>query len=966
MKKLSVLLLLLTAQLIFAGNLLKNSQFDDTDLYCDMLFKAARGKFKVEHFIEDRTWNKCVRVETTGYRLHQGHRHLAASLIFGKNGENKGFPVQGGQTYDFSFDLKGNIQVSLWVCTFDKAVNIKSKEQGKALRPIPKTAQGEVNSWTRVKGSFKVPADSRFAVLEIKLWADSSRQNHIPEPGSYFMVDNIEIKARKNLITAAAADNIPAAAARPALTVPWNGKAAFNCKKPKISGIELPLQISDDDRNITIAATFPAAGKTCVPVKNNGKNLWNTDDVLDIFFAPVKNDRAYSQFALASGGGRYQATGNQPVDYARWSGKVTSQNHQRNFTVTIPWKMLGFASRPARGTILPVNIGIRLNGQSYSFSPIKLGFNDLPNFGNIIFGSLEDYKNLTAQQLKKDAPEKLLKDIAAWQRDASQALPEAIAQAQDLRSRIASAKLGSAPFLTARLPVTGSFFAPLEITPEQLLNHPVQLRGARNEKLHLPLAIVNRTQQIGAYRVIVHQDASSVRHVETMSLDNGFPVGNITFREVLQVKDSDGKSPGMIFDPLPRMNEAQTITIAPNSTAAVWLEFDLNNVPAGKYAGFIRVIPLMETADFSKKDAPRSSIRDYPLNVEVLPITLPPPMDLAMFQQPINQDYLNKSCELGQPRQLISGYAFKFKYDAQGNIIDAAAPLADQIIEKVKKYYDNGPAWVKRRYMIGYSIYNTFKKINLPKSIKPFTPEWEKCWRNHVRAMMDICRKHHIDKDMLYAEIADEPHGEQFKEYLAAARIAHAAEPSLRLTMTWGTVKFGVTAEMAAQFDPYVNEQMYWWGLLNEPEFMRQLKNYRKRPGVTTAIYECSTSIRENLHSYFRLHPWRTRHHNFEAMGFYCWTNNLFGLHSAADWRTVLTGALTYRSGDKCIPSVRLYALAAGTNDMRYYDALKAMQEHPDIQKFLRETTARTIQQSHDPTLPDKFKDEAIKILLKK
>ena len=109
MKKLSVLLLLLTAQLIFAGNLLKNSQFDNTDLYCDMLFKAARGKFKVEHFIEDRTWNKACRIEyIKPYKKGNDPESCFLSILWSAE-KNGGVKVKPNTRYRFSMSVKGNV-----------------------------------------------------------------------------------------------------------------------------------------------------------------------------------------------------------------------------------------------------------------------------------------------------------------------------------------------------------------------------------------------------------------------------------------------------------------------------------------------------------------------------------------------------------------------------------------------------------------------------------------------------------------------------------------------------------------------------------------------------------------------------------------------------------------------------------------------------------------------------------------
>ena len=961
------LLLLLIAAFAFTfafggENLLKNGDFNGSDFLTDISCQMSNGKFKMELYTEDFTWNKCARMEVLEYKEISGRKTLSGALLFGKDKGLRGFPVNPDAEYDFSFDLKGKLSVSLWVYLSDKPFGPKDK--GKGIRPKPLTAIGEKDSWTRVKGSFKTEANAKYALFSIMLWADSKQQRSIPAIGNYVLIDNVTITPRKNLLSSEAFKEDGRAQMRPVLTVPYKGQLLFNDRHDKLPPLCLPVEISSSPENISISVTLPPAGADLKPVTKNGENLWR-EDVLDLFFEPVTRDRAYSQFAISSGGGRYIGNGRKLDDFTSWNGKVTPVKDGRMMSITVPWTLLGYESIPKAGTALGINIGIMYNRNTYSYAPVKLGFSDLPNFGRIIFGSINDFQKSAATQLEKEGLEAFSGEIKAFAENQTEDATELYAAYEGLRNKIENAKLGTAPFLTARLSNMGEYFAPLSIGKEQLITDTIKLRGARNEKLCLPIAILNRTAKIASYRIIVHADASNQYTPEMTGLDKAFPPENIVYREIVPVKDSNGNAPGAIYDALPRMNEAQVITVPPNDCGAIWLEFDCDKVPCDTYKGHIRVIPLMEMAEFPKKEVSKSKIKDHPLELQVLPITLPPPLQLDMFSQRINENYFRRLCELGSPRMLISAYAFKFQYDDNGNITYDEAPLAKDLIADLRRYFQNAPSWVEPRFIVAYSFYGIFKKINLPKSIKPLTPAWENCWRNHVRAIMKVCRENGIEDGRLWAELVDEPRGEFFEEYLAAARIAHEAEPGLKLTMTWGHVKFGMTPKLAAAFDPYITEQMYWWGHLSNDDFMHQRDEYLKRPGTSSSIYECSTSLRAPLHSYFRLHPWKTRVYGFDRMGFYTFTNHLFGVHTGPDWRLALTGGIVYRAGDACIPSVRFYALKEGMTDIRYYDALKALPNRPDVSKFLKDASKKVMDNAYDTTLPDWFKEQAINLLLK-
>ena len=897
-----------------------------------------------------------------GDRRIQGKRRKKRAVLrsdFRKNGKNCGVPVKPDTRYKFSLDLKGMRGVGFWVLEFDAPTGYFWK--GKAIRPLPKGAAASPNAWTRVNGSFKTGPKTRFIGLKVQFWADSSQMKTMPSIGDHVMIDNIRIEEQKSLETAVPSADVPAAVPRPALTLPAETVLVLPQRENPAVTLKLPVRITCDDKGIVFTAELPPARSGLVPVRENGGKLWK-EDVVEFFFAPPKKDRLYTQFAMSSGGGRYRSTGKPDGQFDRWSGKTATVNGRRICTMNIPWELIGYPSQPAPGTALGINIGIFLNKKNYAYAPVKTSFSDVDNFASIIFGSREDYLKRETALLKKDAPKALLKDIEKLEKSGEKDPGKLIAEAQTLRRKIQSARMGKAPFLTARLPVTWQYTAPVAVNPEHLIREKISLTAAGNEIVMLPLAILNRTGKTAAYRVIVHADAKNFTSAERTGLGNGYPAGNITFREALPVKDSEADHPGIIYDPLPKMNEAHVIVVAPRETGIVWLEFDCGGINPGNYPGSVRIIPLSEPAQFTKGNY-KGQMRDYPLNVEVLPFKLPPPRPQNMFQQVVSREYFLMTCRLGSPALSVNTWNFRFKFDKQGNLTDGSSPAAVNAFEAAKAMFADAPAGVKPRYKVGASMYKIFKKICLPKEIKVFSPEWENCWRNYLKAFRKLTDGCGIPPAQIEIELVDEPQIQFEKEYFAMTKIAAETLPDAHFSMTWGPANFGFSAEKIAPFVPYIRQHNFHHYLLNDPAIIALLRKIQANKKLVTSVYECSTNIRELLHTYFRLHPWNARINHFDCLGFYTFTQTNWGRPGASDWKRTLQGAITYRSDDHCIPSIRMYALLQGVTDVRYWDALLPYQNDPETAAFLKNAPAEVLRNRHDSEQPDRFRAEAVKLL---
>ena len=192
MKKIMFALLLSAGLLSQADpNLLQNGDFNGDNFLSDILILQDYGKVKVFHFTENQTWNRCIKMEISGFKQTGARKQISTSLLFGKTGSSCGVQVQPDTWYRFRLDLKGNRGVSLWAVMFDSSTSQIWK--GESVRLTPPTATPTPNSWTVFRGYFKTGPKTKFASLKLVFEADSQKMKKIPEVGDYIMIDNIRI-----------------------------------------------------------------------------------------------------------------------------------------------------------------------------------------------------------------------------------------------------------------------------------------------------------------------------------------------------------------------------------------------------------------------------------------------------------------------------------------------------------------------------------------------------------------------------------------------------------------------------------------------------------------------------------------------------------------------------------------------------------------------------------------------------
>ncbi|MBE6367215.1 MAG: hypothetical protein E7052_04825 [Lentisphaerae bacterium] len=962
---------MLLSHLAAAENLLANGDFNGKELQQELSLINQHGAIKLIDFTEDMTWNKCLKAEVASVRtLKDGTQLLTAEIVFGKNA----LPVEPATLYNFSFDVKGGLLLSMFVYCDQAPVKNIAVKAAKIIRPQPRSVKGDAQNWSTVKGFFKTPSDTRYIRFVIRFWANSKTQRRVTvRPGDHILLDNVKLEKKSTLDSISLAS--PAAKEKrkvnaylaedsvktslPFLPRPWLKN------KPELP-VELKWQRQGENMHFTLSIKDIHPNQV-TGVAENGLSIWQ-DNVAEIFFAPVDGSGRFYQFACSASGGRYRGiNGKAQGEFDRWQASAEKVDGKIIYDFTIPFALFTDAGYMPDGSLIKFNIGFKYNKVDYSFMPVTTGFSELGKFALMNFGSIQSYQTKAAAELKNNVPEKLISEINAFAGKKFDNIAQAIQAAETLQNKIRHEKMGSAPFVAAVMPLAGDFSYPLEIGLENIITQPIKLQAAQNEIAMLPLVICNRTAAPAAYRVVVHNDAKNFFMHENPTLGNNFPAENITLREAVPVKDSEGKNISQLFDALPIMNQANTVTVPARGCGMVWIEFDTAKTAAGHYPGSIRIIPLAEPAEHTHKKY-SGATQDYPITLEVLPFKLGRPDNSWLCAYSGSTDHLKYMLQLGGSRIHISPYVFKFKFDSKGNLIDdngSTEKAVELFKTDLERFRQNNAMHVKPKFMFAYGIAGIFKRVALPKTIKPLTPEWENCWINYLKAVHNAILQSGLTLEDVVFELWDEPKGEIHAELLRMTQLARQTLPNGRFTITWAAQKFQYKAEQMQEYDDLLDEQTFHWMLRNDPAYLPQIRKIQQKKHVISGMYQCSTSLREDLYSYFRLHPWRVFYGNYDMMGFYDFCAVNWGQVGASDWKRVPYGGIVYRSGNACIPSIRFMLLRRGVDDVRYLKLLQKYQHHAEVSQFLREAPGRVVNTAHNTSLSDEVRNQAIKLLLK-
>jgi hypothetical protein len=991
------------------GNKIKDFEVENPKLLPEFRL-AERTQGNLTQFTEDATWNKCLKLELSEFYIDpQTHKKLVnLGVMLGGDSGGCGFPCKPDTTYKFSVEVKGSANRAM--------INFLEWDGLPTTWSNRKKARTSIHlihpqkDWTVYKGTFETSATASRAALEIQFWGDE-RGSFEEKLGDYILIDKIMIEEDSpNIAAASAADKAPPLKMFKVYTAPEE-KDAADAKALKNAPAADGFQLLNSEKTADVQTTVQAAAgpdafylrikcdepdmsalKSSTVKDSVSTDIWK-DDLVEIFFDAVTPDRRLSQFVLSAGGGRWMGNGAVPLDkFGDWEAKISRGDNFWTADAKIPYTTLGFSSPPKTGDILKFNVCRQRLSSSKELSALSFpdgNFHDKSRYAALIIGSIGPYAKKIISEAGKDKDEP---SIAALTKEIDVTDPvTAYAKIERLKESLRMLRLGKEKFILAQIPPTTDTAIPL-LPPE--LNNPsekLKIRAAVNEFAPIALTLANMTGDAEEYRVRLcrgleyENDAAFTKYeAPGLKTDDGviFPPEKITVRRGVQSKDADTAQHGKRYDILAKLDQASAVPVPPKSAGLVWMTFDCRGARPGVYKGYLNVIPLngiCESMKYSKDGKGfdyKGAAKKYPVELEVLPITLPEEslMPAWNYRHSSNDTTFNFMREYDCFMFHVTPWWFTFKFNPDGSAAERSTqknliPLIKTQVSAIRKSgMRSNP-----KLVVAYNAYPVFKEHIADKKITFGSGAYWSSWRNWLKGVDAIMTENGVKPEEWAMELFDEPHyktPEIETEYIRAFAEAKEALPRLTLVVTNGHPS-------PKGFEELVKYVDYWvFGIYHIDSDQKEwAERLAATPGKRTGLYACGTSLRQDLYRYYRILPWRGLKCNVNETGIYNFFNEGSGPgYGAGDFYMTSWGGMAYLSGsDDPMPSVRLEAFRIGQTDIKYMKLLETLAEKcPDpklaaeAKIFLKKAPHEvSMVYPHDSAKAGEARDKAIDLILK-
>ncbi len=992
-----------------AENLILNPEFDGDSWNREIRAAEVKSEIEVSQFIEESTWNRCVKMELKKYSVQKnGNRSVGSGVLIGKDGKNDGFVCKPDTLYEFKFELKGNAKRAMvnWY-QWDKTGSKKARTSIHLIKPQ--------KEWTVYKGSFRTSKTAHHAALYIQFWGSEGYKDLQEVIGQYVLIDKVSITEaddfRPDAIGKGAPANVTLIPAPVIIAGNSRDKAAhiYGFKdlkedRPARLRTEADIYRTDNALHVRLDCFGDIVSDS---YKGTGdKAIWN-DDLVEIFFESSFPQIPYHQFVVSAGGGRWMGNGKPGVlnEYEKWKAEVTRIADGWRVEVEIPFSTLGYGKSPEKGESLLFNLcrqrpvagifkkpdytkgNIWSNYRMFDNSACIFGRgsnHDVKRFATLFLDTMKPFCDNALSGISEEKNDPVVKELVA------KISPEqpgiAFAAAAELQKRLQYLRLAKEPFLLAQISPASDFSVPF--FPGELQNHgkTLKVRAAVNECAPLVMALANMGTQAEEYRVFINAEwarkdpsyefftsVTSLRH-EDGTL---FPESKIELRRGIPIRDADSPKHERIIDILAKLNEAGTIPVQPKEAGLLWCTFDCSGVKPGIYRGRISVLPLNGENVSFRHSSGRSSYlingasKDFPVELEVLPVTLPEksPMPFNSYARPgseMGSAFLDRyDCFM----HMVTPWYFTFRYNPDGSIAEETTrsflePQLEKIVGAIRK----NPNIQNPKIMVGYSVYSVWKKNLMRKQFKIDTPEYWNAWRNFCKGIDRILKKHGISREEYIMEIFDEPHMEDF--YLEELTRAHAeykkALPDASILMTSGA-PYAKNPENFDKVTKNIDSWIFYAGYLHDPSYISILKKFQALPGKKTGVYMCGTSMRQNPYRYYHLLPWQAMEADCDFVSLY----QMYPQLAANDLYRVPQGDTAYVLPDTIMPSVRLENFRIGQTDIKYMKLLLELAsgntaEDRGNRDFVKKSVREVVTVApHDKWMSQKIREQAIERILK-
>lgn len=920
---------------------------------------------RVSRYVEEFTWNSCGRLEVLVPTTNDSGivTWNATALVGSSDGKTPGMAVEGGKTYDFSLELRGDsdgeIKAGIGAFAWDKGQWVDGKDVKATVSRVLLQ-----KTWTVVKGSFTVPEGKTRAAIRLQLWASSQYPPVRLKEGDCLYFDNIKVEESAYSLSALD-DGGKAVSVEPRKAVAVGetlrdflvferGRGA----KTPTDAVAAKVAVDGDSLVITVSEKLPNGEAR----RGNAENVWS-GDAAEVFFVPSSGKCAGKvvQFVWNAAGatfakgaaGTFKVSGNAVRD-GRWLSRVH-----------IPFAALGLDVVPENGETMPFNIAVNggSKGLCACWSPVKDGFGDAKRFGTLVFGT---YGDSLKRRFGFDA-------VAAGRAEYEKKVAELEAEA--LKKKFD--RFAGKPFTVSIVPVDSDFACPF--VPREAFNpvEAISLKGAVNEKVGLPVAILNLTDKVETYVVRIETDTADPErpYAEkqmngTWGLD-GFPPERMTAREALRFKDTDNEPVTTRLEMLPKMNEACTIVVPPKEAGLVWFDFDCADVKPATYRGRLRVIPLSQASKFDiwkggyHTRMYSGQMQDVPVSLEVRHIVLDrePAQPFGFFQSPTTRGQFQLMADLGTRDFAVSPWSFKWAVGADGHM-DASRPEDVLAVEgeKFRKVLAWAEEWrIRPTFFIGFNAYPVFQGLY---GAKDNAEKSRLLWPEYLRNLKAAMNKWGVADSDYAIEVWDEPNPKKFDEIRESLTIAKTTVPDVRLIVTLGA--HVMSAEDMRRLDPYIDGWILWsHGYFSRKEHLDYVSDALER-GKTVSHYTCDDSGRTPIYDTYRLHPWFGWRHSLSANHFFIF-QAMMGGYGPVDFKNAASSGIAYRSFDSTMPSLRYMSMRRGVEDLKYLAKLqKVAGDVPEVKAFLADAPIRVLEtERHIKSTADAMREKVAGLILK-
>ena len=911
---------------LHAANLLPDPEFDQSIRSCTI--DCVPNTFRITHFTEPRTWNKTMCLNFLKPVKKEGKPDSCSVCVLWGTDKNGGVPVKPNTFYRYSLECKGKLPPG---SSFVHIIEWSGDKKWEGRRRVPLNDGMAIDRFDVTpdefivkKGTFRTGPAAMRAALAVNV-RGNAKDGNLPSPGDYLLIDKILLEE----LPPAVPQNVQSGKTVQVQPVrllscgesPQKDFTGLRSRQNAGNATSVAVKIMDETFQVTVSGN------------HSPRKSFQAGDRMEIIFDPTLRQQEIHHFSISFDGTRmWNGIPVSPTD-KRWNAEVLPGNGDTVWLArfTIPFSLLGLTKPSVQsGILLGFNAAnYRNQGLRYfTWNPIDRDFHNPALFGRILTGDGYFEKEISRlQKMVASNP-----DAAQFRKQTENVQKLAGNQKKFDELRRLELELhrllsGNQVFsLTECLPTHSS---EIPVRPDfQERKNEFSVTAAGNEIRPFTLLLSDHTRRFEEYRVSVFHPGAAGSECPGLKGDNGkiFPAEQICILRGVQVKDGEGKLHGLRFDPLVPAS-AGIFSVPANDTGLIWINFNTDKIPPGRYSGMIRVVPLGEELTQANTDrlAYIGKWREFPLTVNVLDFKLSPEpvIPINMFSRACSREMFRTMAELGIRDFHYHPWNFQMVFNNDGSLRSFDDSRAEKHFAELRRWAEDCGIAGKMRFSVAYSLYPRFRNLWGMKKFKVNTPEWERGWAECVRSLAKSFRKLNVKPEECMLELWDEPPPADFDELYQALRIARESAPELRWMVTFDSRKLPL--DKLRKLQDLLDVWIFWGkGYFTDPGYGAFIRELRKN-GKEVGFYTCYTSMRQNLNEYYRLHGLWAWVHKLQVAALYQMIDQPHNFNGISNWRQACRGGVMYMAGTTPVTSVRMECFRLGHTDIRYFQLLESL-----------------------------------------